>query len=599
MSIKAIFIAARRLTDSTECRAYLQKACCGDLALRKKIEGLLAAIDQAQSRHLDNAVEKLGPARTGLVGTASAVEVDIATHPMIGHYKLLERLGEGGMGTVYMAQQMQPVKRKVALKVIKPGMDSNEVIARFEAERQALAMMDHSNIARIFDGGLTEQDRPYFVMELVRGLPIDKYCDEATLSLSDRLVLFIDVCRAVQHAHQKGIIHRDLKPSNILITLHDSVPVVKVIDFGIAKALEHELTDRTLFTRFAELVGTPVYMSPEQAELSGLDIDTRSDVYSLGVMLYKLLVGVTPFDDHTLKSAGIDEMRRIIREDDPFRPSQKLSTLKHEFVSTVAGHRGIDPRELTLSMQRELDWIVMKALEKDRNRRYESASALARDIQRYLDDEPVEACPPSIGYRLKKYTMRHLGLLTTASLLMATLVIATGVSVAYAFQAHKARALAQDQHDAAVAAQNQAEKNLEAALGAVDKLLQNASHPELAEIPHAQAIRKKMLDDALTFCNQFTLTSGDSPKLRIRVASTRNRLGVLAGDLSELDAASAAFNDAIAQLEGLSQQYPDNVTYRDHLASALSNLGYHQQDRLHCERNCCSPWGNRDEHERT
>lgn len=442
-AVKPVFVAAKRLSDPEERRAYLDEACGDDSEMRRRVEGLLAVAEGHESSPLDDVVEHLGHAADDTSLPADGDLVDIETHPMIGPYKLLEQLGEGGMGTVYMAQQETPVRRRVALKLIKPGMDSEDVIARFEAERQALAMMDHSNIARIFDGGLTEQGRPYFVMELVRGLPIDKYCDRGTLSVSDRLKLFIDTCHALQHAHQKGIIHRDLKPSNILVTLHDGISVVKVIDFGIAKALEHKLTDRTLFTRFAEMVGTPEYMSPEQAELSGLDVDTRSDVYSLGVLLYKLLVGVPPFDEKTLRSAGLDEMRRIIREDDPPRPSRRVSTLEAEQSSTVCESRGTDPRTLSLSMRRELDWVVMKALEKDRERRYESASALALDVKRYLDDEPVHACPPSVPYRLRKLAQRNKVAITSTVLVFVALILGTVVSLWQARQANQARRLAE------------------------------------------------------------------------------------------------------------------------------------------------------------
>ena len=331
---------------------------------------------------------------------------------IIGPYKLLEQIGEGGFGLVFMAEQQQPVRRKVALKILKPGMDTRQVIARFEAERQALALMDHPNIARVLDAGETGSGRPHFVMELVKGVPITDYCDQSRLTTRERLALFTHVCHAVQHAHHKGIIHRDLKPSNVMVTLHDGVPVVKVIDFGIAKALGQQLTDKTLFTGFAQMVGTPMYMSPEQAQLSGLDIDTRSDIYSLGVLLYELLAGVTPFDRERLRTVGYDEMRRIIREEDPPSPSTRLSTLGQAAV-TVSAERQSDPKRLCRLLRGELDWIVMKALEKDRNRRYETANELARDVDRYLKDEPVQACPPSAWYRFRKFTRRHKTLLAT------------------------------------------------------------------------------------------------------------------------------------------------------------------------------------------
>ncbi|HKB38840.1 MAG TPA: protein kinase [Gemmataceae bacterium] len=336
----------------------------------------------------------------------------------------MEQVGEGGFGVVFMAEQTQPVRRRVALKVLKPGMDTRQVVARFEAERQALALMDHPNIAHVFDGGETASGRPYFVMELVKGVPITDFCDQSRLPVRERLGLFVDVCQAVQHAHQKGIIHRDLKPSNVLVTLHDDKAVVKVIDFGVAKATGQQLTDKTLFTGIAQMIGTPLYMSPEQAQMSGLDVDTRSDIYSLGVLLYELLTGTTPFDKERLRTVGYDEIRRMIREEEPPRPSTRISTLG-QAATTASAQRRSDPRRLSQLFRGELDWIVMKALEKDRNRRYETASGLARDIERYLHDEPVLACPPSPGYRFRKFVRRNRARLLMVSVVaLAVLVVA-------------------------------------------------------------------------------------------------------------------------------------------------------------------------------
>jgi tetratricopeptide (TPR) repeat protein len=375
------------------------------------------------------------------------------------------------MGLVFMAEQERPVRRRVALKIVKPGMDTRQVVARFEAERQALALMDHPNIAKIHDAGTTASGRPYFVMELVRGVPITEFCDQRRFTTRQRLELFVTVCQAVQHAHQKGIIHRDLKPSNVLVTLHDVVAVPKVIDFGIAKATTQPLTERTLFTHFAQMVGTPLYMSPEQAGLSGLDVDTRSDVYALGVLLYELLTGTTPFAGATLKQVGLDEMRRIIREEEPPTPSQRLSTLEAKACSTVSERRGVEERRLRQLLRGELDWIVMRALEKDRNRRYESASALAADVQRYLQDEAVQACPPSAGYRLRKYWRRNRRVLVTSGMFVAVLVAATAVSTWQALVARDAQRQAEADRDRAHSAENQAAT--EAAIArAVNEFLQ-------------------------------------------------------------------------------------------------------------------------------
>ncbi len=391
---KTIFGEALHLSDPTERQAYVERACGGNETLRQDVESLLRAFEQAG--------EFFAPTRQV---QASDFLVE-RTGVMIGRYKLLEKIGEGGFGEVYMAEQTEPIQRKVALKIIKPGMDSRQVIARFEAERQALALMDHPNIAKVLDGGATEAGRPYFVMELVRGIPITDYCDQKKLPTSERLQLFIKVCHAVQHAHQKGLIHRDLKPTNVLVTLHDGEPVPKIIDFGVSKALGQKLTAKTLFTGFAQMLGTPAYMSPEQAELSGLDVDTRSDIYSLGVLLYELLTGATPFDKEALAQAALDDLRRMLRETEPPKPSTRLQTLG-EKINEVAQRRHTEPVALTRLVRGDLDWIVMKCLEKDRSRRYETANQLLEDVQRHLRNEPVTAAAPSLGYQLQKYLRRH------------------------------------------------------------------------------------------------------------------------------------------------------------------------------------------------
>jgi len=381
-----------------ERQAYIKEACGDDADLLGRIETLLKARDQAGS------FLNAPPFDPNVTLDTSPLTEGPGT--IIGRYKLLEQIGEGGFGVVYMAEQQEPIRRRVALKIIKLGMDTKQVIARFEAERQALAMMDHPNIAGVLDAGATETGRPYFVMELVKGIPITEYCDKNNLDTRQRLELFIDVCKAVHHAHQKGIIHRDIKPSNVMITLHDGKPVPKVIDFGIAKATGHRLTEKTLFTKYAQMIGTPEYMSPEQAEMSGLDIDTRTDIYSLGVLLYELLTSATPFDAKELREAGYAEMQRIIRETEPLKPSTKLSTLG-KTLPDVAKRHNATPDVLTKAVRGDLDWIVMKTLEKDRARRYEAADRLVLDIQRHLEHRPVLAHAPSTTYKLHKFLRRH------------------------------------------------------------------------------------------------------------------------------------------------------------------------------------------------
>ncbi|MCC9645353.1 protein kinase [Rhodopirellula sp. JC740] len=438
ISEESLFAEAIEL-PTQERKAYLDRVCEADSSLRERMERLLLAHEQTDPLlDFEESAED---------GASDRLNVDVGQD--IGPYRLLQKLGEGGFGVVFMAEQRAPVRRQVALKVIKPGMDSRSVVARFEAERQALAMMDHPNIAKVFDGGTVSDSnsgssvqRPYFVMELVRGVPITEYCDANSLSTAERMQLFVSVCHAVHHAHQKGVIHRDIKPSNVMVTLHDGEPVVKVIDFGVAKALHQRLTEKTLFTQYGMMVGTPQYMSPEQAEISGLDVDTRSDVYSLAVLLYELMTGTTPLEAKSLRTAGYQELQRMIREEEPPKPSQRVSSSGAK-LTVLAKHRSVSPSQLPREISGDLDWIVMKGLEKDRRRRYDTASDFAADIQRALKNEPVHAGPPSALYRTKKFLLRHRSQVFAAALLLAVVGLVGGA----AWQTQRLRKATQQQND--------------------------------------------------------------------------------------------------------------------------------------------------------
>ena len=413
-----VFNAARKIESPRDRSIYVRNVCGDDAALAARVKALLEVYLQDVSFLASPSPEL---AATDHLSVVEFVGTEI------GPYRLMEQIGEGGFGLVFVAEQQHPLRRRVALKVVKPGMDTSDVIARFDVERQALALMDHPNIARVFDAGATDLGHPYFVMELVRGIPITDYCDQNQLTTRERLELFVGVCHAVQHAHQKGIIHRDIKPSNVLVTLHDGRPVVKVIDFGVAKAIGGQLNKRAVYTRFTQMIGTPLYMSPEQAEMGGLDIDTRTDIYSLGVLLYELLTGTTPHDRKRLETGTYDEMRRIIHEEDPPKPSTRLSQSRQSLV-LAAAQRKTDPLKLLKLIRGDLDWIVMKSLEKERDRRYETADRLAQDVQRYLADEQVEASPPSTVYRFTRFVRKHRTLLATTCSFMALVMVGAVVS---------------------------------------------------------------------------------------------------------------------------------------------------------------------------
>src|SRR5215469_8766726 len=462
-----IYYSALEIKLPAQRDSFLDRACQGDTKLRSAVDKLLAAQPKVEKFFQEGGVARF-PVRElsrQPLTEASVLAEDPATEnnedqsigKTVGHYKLLQKIGDGGCGVVYMAQQEKPVRRRVAFKIIKLGMDTKGVVARFEAERQALALMDHPNIARVLDAGATESGRPYFVMELVRGIKITEYCDQNELDPAQRLKLFIQVCQAIQHAHQKGVIHRDIKPSNILVTIIDGMPIPKVIDFGIAKAIEGRLTDNTIFTAYEQFIGTPAYMSPEQAVMSGVDVDTRSDIYSLGVLLYELLTGRTPFETKYLLEQGIDGMRRTLRDEDPKPPSTVITTMHGSALKEVARSRHAEPLKLISQLRGDLDWIVIRALEKDRTRRYQTANGLAMDVQRFLDNEPVVACPPSRLYSLQKLVRRNNVTFIAGATVAAALIIATGVSTFFWYQESQMRKQAVAAEQLAIAGEQRAE----------------------------------------------------------------------------------------------------------------------------------------------
>jgi tetratricopeptide (TPR) repeat protein len=568
-----LFLQVLDIESADQRTRFLDKACAGNPELRARVDALLQAHGAAGS-FLEDAPDTPPQLETHSAGSTTVA----AEGPgqLIGRYKLLEKIGEGGFGVVYMAEQREPVRRRVALKIIKLGMDTRQVVARFEAERQALALMEHPNIARVLDGGATGTGRPYFVMELVRGVPITQFCDEQRLDPAARLDLFIQVCGAIQHAHQKGIIHRDIKPSNVLVTLHDDRPVPKVIDFGIAKAMQGDLTDKTVFTRFHEFLGTPAYMSPEQTQLNGLDADTRSDIYALGVLLYELLTGHTPFDARELLTASIEEMRRRIREEEPLRPSTRLRGLAQPVAVTVAQNRRSQPARLVTSLRGDLDWIVLKCLEKDRSRRYDSASALARDITRHLRDEPVHAVAPSATYRVRKLISRHRGAFAAAGGFALLLLLATVVSGAFAVRATRAEQAARRETAIAEAVNRFLNEDLfnEGNLDSTPSgevtlrtLLQRAAlqiEPRLANQPHIEAAIRTTLGRA--FFNLGDYSAAEDQWRRVRDMRLRT------GGERHLDTLRAA-SDLTEVYLALNRTRDARDTAETNLAIARTELG--------------------------
>jgi len=596
-NLKAVFNEALERPAGPERLAYLDAACRDNTALRAQVDELLRDHEQV-GRFLETSAANRQPdagADTPSEPGGHGAEDRPSPRPLsegpgthIGPYRLLQKIGEGGMGIVYMAEQEKPVRRTIALKIIKPGMDTDQVIARFEAERQALALMDHQNIARVLDVGTTDAGRPYFVMELVKGVPITEYCDQNRLSPKERLELFARVCQAIQHAHQKGLIHRDVKPSNVLVTLYEGKPVPKVIDFGVAKAIDQRLTEKTMFTQLGQIVGTLEYMSPEQAEMGALDVDTRTDIYALGVLLYELLTGSTPLQKAKLREMAYTEVLRRIREEEPPKPSTRLNESR-DTLPSVSAQRHSEPVKLTRLVRGELDWIVMKALEKDRTRRYETASSFARDIERYLAGDPVEAGPPSATYKLRKLARKHRGALTTIGAFAGLLLLAAAISAYLAIQANRAERAARAaavatrrERDRAVDAESKAQENLVKVQEEETKAKQSESEAR-AVLDFFQnnvlaAARPENLGKDLTIKSavdaaepQIAAAFRGQP---VAEASVRDTLGSTYWQLGELARAISQFEQCRQLLRGkLGPDHPETLLTMNNLALAYYSAG--------------------------
>ena len=564
MNEETLLAAAKEKTNPIERANFLDQACAGDAALQARLEARIQS---------DSACAATKPHKGKTDdGSRSAPPLDETVGTRIGAYTLLEKLGEGGMGAVYRAKQETPVRRQVALKIIKAGADSVQIVTRFRQELLTLARMDHPNIAKVLDAGTTDTGRPFFVMELVQGVPITKFCDDEHLKPEERLRLFISVCQAVQHAHQKGVIHRDLKPSNVLVALYDGKAVPKVIDFGVAKPTRESLTAHTQLTEVGQIIGTLQYMSPEQAEFNNLDVDTRTDIYALGVLLYELLTGSTPLDRQRLKQTGFTEVLRIIREDEPDKPSTRLSR-SGAALQAIAAQRRTEPKQLSNVLTGDLDWIVMKALAKERDQRYESATSLASDIERHLADEPVLAGPPSVGYRLRKFVRRHRGKVGAAGLVLATLVagiVGTTGGMIWAWHAEGAARAAQDKTQLALTAETRARQRTREALNAMtDDVIEKL----LAQQPFLGADEKAFLRRVLTYYEDFAKEQGDTEEARAVDAEGQLQVARLRAVLGERREAEQGYQASIRQYERLVAEFPTNRTYRKNLAASHNNLG--------------------------
>jgi serine/threonine protein kinase len=579
LTAKAVFDHAHEITSPAERNAYLDRVCADAPEVRRQVEALLRAYDEAGSSFLKGPAfphDATGPYQPGsdTPGQSSGGEPEtVDTLPpadpsprtegpgtQIGPYRLVKLLGEGGMGAVYLAEQERPIRRQVALKIIKPGMDSAQVVARFEVERQALTMMDHVNIARVFDAGTTATGRPYFVMELVPGIPLTRYCNENTLTPRERLELFVPVCQAIQHAHQKGVIHRDVKPSNVLVCQKDGKPVAKVIDFGLAKATEQPLTEHSQLTEAGAVAGTLKYMSPEQADAGARGVDTRTDVYSLGVTLYELLTGTTPLDLARSRGGGLIDAVLRIREEEPPRPSDRVSGLG-ERLPAIAAERKTEPARLATLLRGELDWIIMRALEKDRERRYPSAGDLARDVERYLNDEPVEACPPSARYRLGKFWRKHRALLLTAGGVMALLVLGiVGLTVSNVRTTNALRA------------RDKAQQRMRKALSTTDATMRTLT-AQRAVLGESE---KEFLRNLVPVYNELLAEPGENQDPAEKVEAQLS-LAAIYSFLDEHDRAETAYSLAMQECERLADGSPDGARYRRLLARSHFNKGNYLQ----------------------